>query len=93
MFKSAQTRTSRSFSAELLFHLGGPQHVLVHGVLLPQVQDLPLLLYELHDVPASPPLQPAEFLLYGSMALLRVSHFSQFCVINNFTEGALYPIV
>lgn len=36
------------------FHLGGPHHVLVPGVVPPQVRDFALSLVELHEIPASP---------------------------------------
>lgn len=38
MFNLVSTNTPRSFSAELLSHMGGPQHVLVPGVVLSRVQ-------------------------------------------------------
>lgn len=38
MFNLVSTNTSRSFSAELLSHMGGPQQVLLPGVVLSWVQ-------------------------------------------------------
>lgn len=43
-----------------LFQLASPQHILVHGLVPPQVQDFSILLAELDDVPFSPFLQPSE---------------------------------
>lgn len=42
------------------FQLGVLQHVLQLEVFLPQMQNLPLSLVELQDVPVSPFLQPGE---------------------------------
>ena len=48
-----------------------------------------LLLVELHELPVSLFLQPAEVPLDGSMTLWCISHSSQFCVISKFAEGTL----
>lgn len=45
---------------EAAFQLGGPQHILVLGVVLSQVKDFALLCVELQEVPVRPLLQPAE---------------------------------
>ena len=60
------------------FQLGSPQHILVHGVVPPQVQDFALLLVEPHEVPVSPFLQPVQVPLDGSPTLWCVSRSSQF---------------
>jgi len=73
----------RSFSAKLLssqLH----QHVLVPRVV--PAQELPLL--ELHEVPVSPCLQPAEVPLNGSKTLQLMSRSSQFCVISKLADIA-----
>ena len=43
-----------------VFQLASPQHILVHGLVPPQVQDFSILRAELDDVPFSPSLQPVE---------------------------------
>ncbi|KAK4832345.1 hypothetical protein QYF61_021874 [Mycteria americana] len=40
----------------------GRQHVLVHGITLPQVQDLAFASAEIHEVPISPFVQPVRSL-------------------------------
>ena len=57
------------------------QHVLVQRVVPSQVQDFPLLLVELRDVPVRPFLRPVEVPLDGSMILWCTSHSALFCVI------------
>ena len=69
------------------------QHVLVHGLVPPQVQDSVILLVDLHEVPVSPFLQRDKVPLDGSTTLWRVSHFSQFGVINKLAAGTLCPII
>lgn len=56
----------KSFSA-VLFPTGYPQHVLVAGVVPPQVQDFAL--FEFHKVPVSPPHQPVRTPLDGNTVL------------------------
>ena len=63
--------------------------VWVPGVIPPQVQDLVLLLAELHEVPGSPFLQLAEVPLVGSTTLWHISHSSQFCVLSKLAQGTL----
>ncbi|GAB0175715.1 cAMP-dependent protein kinase inhibitor alpha [Grus japonensis] len=75
------------------FQLGSPQHVLVPGVVPPQVQDFPLPFVELHEVPDSPFLQPVKIPPDGSMILWFISLCSQFGVICKLAEGTLYPII
>jgi len=45
-----------------VFHLGGPQHILVPGIVPPQAQELALPSIELYEVPACPFLQLVEVL-------------------------------
>ncbi|KAK4831590.1 hypothetical protein QYF61_018350 [Mycteria americana] len=73
------------------FQLGGPQCLLVPGVIPSQVSDLALLLIELHEVLASPFLQPVKVPLDASTTLWCISHSSQFCVISKLAEGTLCP--
>ncbi|KAK4818982.1 LOW QUALITY PROTEIN: hypothetical protein QYF61_022649 [Mycteria americana] len=80
-------------SCQAAFQLSSPQNILVHGVVPPQVQDLALLLVEVHEVPVSPFLQPVEVPLDGSMTLWCISHSSQFGVIRQLAEGTLCPII
>jgi len=62
------TRTPKCFSAKLRPQLGGPQHISVHGVPPPQVQDSALLL-ELHEV---------DFMRFQLLMILF------FCFLSNF---------
>ncbi|GAB0186707.1 ectonucleotide pyrophosphatase/phosphodiesterase family member 3 [Grus japonensis] len=73
--------------------LAGLQHLLVPGVVPPQVQDFALPLVGLHEVPVNPFLQPVEVPLDGSMTLWHISHSSQFGVISRLAEGTLCPIM
>ena len=75
------------------FHLGGPQHILVCEVVLPQVQDFTLPLVEFHEVLVSLFLQPVKVPLDGTTTLRCISHSFQFCVIYKFAEGTLCPII
>ncbi|KAK4830703.1 hypothetical protein QYF61_012872 [Mycteria americana] len=73
------------------FQLGGPQYILVPGVVPAQVQDFVLLLVELHEVPVGLFLLPVEVPLDGSMTFWCISHSSQFGVICKLFEGTLAP--
>ena len=68
MFNLVSTTTPMSISAELLSSWV-PQHVLVPGIVPPQVQDFAILLAELHEIFAGPPLHPIEVPLDGGTAL------------------------
>ena len=92
MVNLVSTRTPRSFSVKLLSSWVGPQHILVHGVVPPQVQDLALAFVELHEVPVSPFLQLVEVTLHGSTTLWCISDSSQF-VISKLAEGILCLII
>lgn len=77
-----------------MLQLVGPQHVVVHELVLPpQVQGFVLHLIGCPDVPVSPFLQPAEVPLNSSTALWCMSHSSQLCVISKLIEGTLCPII
>lgn len=69
--------------------LGFPKHILVQGLVPPRVQDLALPLGELHEVPASPSLQPVKPPLLGSTTLRRMSLSSRFCATCKRSEGVL----
>ena len=71
----------------------GPQHVLVDGVVPPQVQDFALPLVEQHEAPVSPFLQLVQVPLNGSTTLWCIGPSSQFGVICKLAEGALCPII
>ncbi|KAK4827979.1 hypothetical protein QYF61_022681 [Mycteria americana] len=74
------------------FAAGWSQHVLVHGVVPRQVQNLAFSFTEVHKVPVSSFLQPVQVPLDGSTPLWPVTHSSQFCVICKLAEGTLCPI-
>ena len=85
------TQESQALFCKAAFQLGGPQQVRVPEVVPPQDFALPLV--ELHEVPASPFLQPVEVPLDGSTTLWPISQSSQFCVICKLAEGTLWPII
>jgi len=66
-----------------------PKPVLVHEVVLPQVQDPALALVDLHQVPLCSTLQPVQVSLNGSTAFWCIHHSSQFCVTCKLAEGTL----
>lgn len=70
----------------LVFQLIGPQHVLVHRVIFPQMQDFAFLLVELEDNPIRPFLLACQESLDG-----HISHYSQFGVISKFAGGYTLP--
>lgn len=75
-FMSSRTpRIPRTF-CRTAFQLGSWQHVLVPGVVLPELQDFALSLSKLHDVPAIPPVQPIKIPLDGCAALWWVCFLS-----------------
>jgi len=92
MFIFLSSKTPRSFNEKLLFQLIGPQHILVHGAIPPQVQDFAFPLVGLHEAPASSFLQPVEVPLDGNTSLQCVSHSSQNCIISKLAEGKAYSV-
>ncbi|PKU46076.1 hypothetical protein llap_3645 [Limosa lapponica baueri] len=82
----------RVIFCQAAFQLRGHEHVLVPGIVSPQVQDFTLLV-ELHEVPVSPSLQPVESPLDGNVTLWHGSDSSWFCVIGKLAEDTLCPIV
>ena len=73
--------------------MASPQHLLVHGVVSPQVQDFvhPLEI-SFHEFPVSQSPQSVEVSLDNSMMLWYISHSSHFCVIIKLAEGTLCPV-
>ncbi|KAK4831783.1 hypothetical protein QYF61_019096, partial [Mycteria americana] len=84
-----QTLDPQFLFCKAAFQLCSPQHLRVHGVVPPQVQDFALPLVELHEVPASPFLQPVQVPLDGSTTLWCISHSSQCGVICKLAERQL----
>ena len=78
---------------QVAFQLGGPQHILVHWVVLPHVEDFVLALVELQEVPVSPFPQPAEVPLSGSMTLWHLSCCSWWGVISKCAKGTICPVI
>lgn len=72
--------------------MGDPQHVLVPGVVPPEVQNYQLPL-ELHDVPVRPFLQTIYIPLDNSTILWCVCFFSQFCIIWSLADGKLCLVI
>ncbi|KAK4811750.1 hypothetical protein QYF61_005318 [Mycteria americana] len=75
------------------FQLGRPRHILLPGVVPPQLQDFALLHIELYEVPVSSFLQPGKVPLDVSTTFWHLSHSFQFGVIYKLAEGTLCPIV
>jgi len=75
------------------FQWDGSQHLLVHVIVHPWVQDFALLLVDLHEVPVDPFLQPVEVSLDSIMTLWRISSFSSFCVVCKLAEGTRFPTI
>ncbi|CAM9285466.1 unnamed protein product, partial [Bubo scandiacus] len=63
---------TQGFFYQAAFHLSGPQHIVVCGVVPPQVQDYALLFLELHEVLVIPFMQPVEVPLDDSMTLWHI---------------------
>jgi len=66
--------------------MGGPQYILAHWVVTPQVQDFALLV-ELHEASVGPFLQPVMVPLDDSMTLWCISPSSQFMPAANLLRG------
>ena len=73
--------------------MSGLEHVLVHGIVLPQVQDFGLPFVEHQKVSVSPFLQSVKVPLDGSTTLWCTSYSSRCCVISRLAEGTLCPII
>jgi len=74
---------SQVLFSKAVFQPFGPQHVLVHGVIPPQVQGLAFPFADLQRTPVHPFLQPVWVPLNGSTTSWCVNHSSQFCIILN----------
>lgn len=72
---------------KVAFQMGGPQQVLVHGIVPPQVQDFALPFVEHPKVSVRPFVQA----LAGSPTLWCTSYSSQFCVISGHAEAITLP--
>lgn len=55
---------------QVALNLGVPSHVLVPGIVSPQMQDFEFLCFELHEVPVSPFLQTVKVPMNGSSTQL-----------------------
>ncbi|GAB0186062.1 mitochondrial enolase superfamily member 1 [Grus japonensis] len=71
----------------------GPQSMLHSWVMFSQVQDLTLVLAELHKVLVSPLYQPIEVFLQGGSSLRSIYFPTQFGIIRKLHQGALDPII
>lgn len=93
VLKSGILELQQAIFYQAVFQLGDPQRILVHGVVLPPVQDFGLLLDELHEVPVSPFVQPAKVSLGESTTCWCITHTSQSCAMNKLAEGTLCRII
>ncbi|KAK4817504.1 hypothetical protein QYF61_016511 [Mycteria americana] len=70
-----------------------PKPVVLHGVVVTQVQDLALGLVETHTVGLSPWIQPVQVPLQSLPTLKQINTPTQLGVICKLTEGALDPLI
>lgn len=91
MSNLVSTSTSRSFSAELL-SISCPQHVLVHKVVCPQMQDFTLLVHKLCEVPINTFIQHVTVPLDDSTVLCHIGHSSCFLCHKKIAEGTVCAI-
>ncbi|KAK4820924.1 hypothetical protein QYF61_008645 [Mycteria americana] len=70
-----------------------PKPVVLHGVVVTQVQDLALGLVKPHTIDLSPLMQPVQTPLQSLPTLQQINTPAQFGVICKLTEGALNPLV
>ncbi|KAK4822235.1 hypothetical protein QYF61_011876 [Mycteria americana] len=70
-----------------------PKPVVLHGVVVTQVQDLALGLVKPHTIDLGPLIQPVQVPLQSLPTLEQIDAPAQFGVICNFTEGALNPLI
>ena len=66
---------------------------MLHGVVVPQVQDLALGLVEPHTVGLSPSVQPTQIPLQSPPTLKHINAHTEFGVVCKFCEGALNPLI
>ncbi|KAK4830186.1 LOW QUALITY PROTEIN: hypothetical protein QYF61_009213 [Mycteria americana] len=70
-----------------------PKPVVLHGVVVTQVQDLALGLAEPHTIGPSPSIQPVQVPLQSLPTLKQINTPAQLGVICKLTEGALDPLI
>ncbi|KAK4812626.1 hypothetical protein QYF61_011497 [Mycteria americana] len=83
---------------QVLFRLAAfqplfPKPVALHGVVVTQVQDLPLGLVKPHTIGLGPSIQPVQVPLQSLPPLQQINTPAQLGVICKLTEGALDPFV
>ncbi|GAB0187163.1 cAMP-dependent protein kinase inhibitor alpha [Grus japonensis] len=83
---------------QVLFHKAalkpdGPQPVLHSWIMFSQVQDLTLVLVELHKVLVSPLFQPIQIFLQGGSPFRSVHFLTRFRIISKLHQGTLDPII
>ncbi|KAK4832512.1 hypothetical protein QYF61_023577 [Mycteria americana] len=83
---------------QVLFHQAAfqplfPKPVALHGVVVPQVQDLALGLVEPHTIDLSPLIQPVQIPLQSLPPLKQINTPTQLGVICKLTEGAFDPLI
>ncbi|KAK4829089.1 hypothetical protein QYF61_002040 [Mycteria americana] len=70
-----------------------PKPVVLHGVVVAQVQDPALGLVEPHTIGLGPSIQPVQVPLQSLPTLKEINTPTQFGVICKLTEGALNPLI
>ncbi|KAK4822061.1 hypothetical protein QYF61_008870 [Mycteria americana] len=70
-----------------------PKPVVLHGVIVTQVQDLALSLVKFHTIGPSPLIQPVQIPLQSLPTLQQINTPAQLGVVCKFTEGALDPLI
>lgn len=82
---SLSTRTTRAFSINLFSSQLRPQPIWVHKIIPPQGQDFAFSFDGLHEIPISSSCWgPSD----RNTTIQCTTHFSQFCSICKFAEGA-----
>ncbi|KAK4827826.1 hypothetical protein QYF61_021910 [Mycteria americana] len=83
---------------QVLFHQAAfqplfPKPVVLHGVVVTQVQDLALSLVEPHTIDLGPSIQPVQVPLQSLPTLKQINIPTQLGVICKLTKGTLYPLI
>lgn len=73
--------------------LGVPQHILVNGAVPALIQDLPLLLLNLPELPAHLFLSWSLWMAARLSGISATPPSSHICVIGKLAEGTLCPII
>ncbi|PKU43876.1 hypothetical protein llap_5807 [Limosa lapponica baueri] len=76
-----------------MFYLVATRTPLICNLLAPMRQNFAISLVKLHEVPASPFLQPVKAQLNGSVNLGCTIHSSQFWITSKLAAGTLFPII